>query len=71
MTYEPKRRPGGIYDVGEYFASAREAAQAGTPAVEQVSGEEKRRELVKRGFIEERKRAAAVKRAIKEARGEG
>lgn len=38
----------------------------GRPAVD---GEEKLRELVKRGFIEERKRRAAVKAAIRKATG--
>jgi hypothetical protein len=40
------------------------------PAVEYPSGEEKLRELVKRGFIEERKTRAKVQAAIKAARGE-
>jgi len=57
-------------DEPEFQYTDRNGAHRVSPSRTHPSGEEKLRELVKRGFIEERKRVAAVQKAIKEARGE-
>ena len=83
FTYPSGNHGGKVYDVGEGIEASqldvpgtdgfqtvgpngKLVAHEGRPAVD---GEEKLRELVRRGFIREQKRRAAVKAAIRKATG--